>query len=232
MVASSVVDTLELAVEFKSPADKFWEALKTWSSILPEVLPETYKSIEVVEDVDGENNGSVTLWKMNPSTLIEGAPVMMEEKKKLGSVDEVTKTITYSVVGGDLLKLYKSYEPNFTLIPKISTSASAKNEGDDIDVVDDKVEEKDEMVGGGTVKWSVKYEKVNEMVPEPNMVKAMIFKTLLILDEHVLSKQNEVVEQDEHILSKQNEVVEQDEHILSKQNEVVEPKEQTEVVIN
>ncbi|RZC71487.1 hypothetical protein C5167_034663 [Papaver somniferum] len=196
MVASSVVYTLELAVEFKSPADKFWEALKTWSSILPEVLPETYKSIEVVEDVDGEKNGSVTLWKMNPSTLIEGAPVMMEEKKKLGSVDEVTKTITYSVVGGDLLKLYKSYEPNFTLIPKISTSASAENEGDDIDVVDDKVEEKDEMVGvgGGTVKWSVKYEKVNEMVPEPNMVKAMIFKTLLILDEHVLSKQNQVVE--------------------------------------
>ncbi|KAI3948685.1 hypothetical protein MKW98_027751 [Papaver atlanticum] len=215
MVVSSVVDTLELAVEFKSPADKFWEALKTWSSILPEVLPETYRSIEVVEDVNGEKNGSVTLWKMNPSTLIEGAPVMMEEKKKLGSVDEVTKTITYSVVGGDLLKLYKSYEPNFTLIPKISTSTSAKNEGD---VVDDKVEEKDEIVGGGTVKWSVKYEKVNEMVPEPNMVKAMIFKTLLILDEHVLSKQNEVVEQDEHILSKQNQVVEQ--------------KEQTEVITN
>ncbi|KAI3955662.1 hypothetical protein MKW92_018490 [Papaver armeniacum] len=213
MVASSVVDTLELAVEFKSPADKFWEALKTWSSILPEVLPETYKSIEVVEDVDGEKNGSVTLWKMNPSTLIDGAPVMMEEKKKLGSVDEVTKTITYSVIGGDLLKLYKSYEPNFTLIPKISTSASAKNEGDDI--VDDKVEERDEKEGGGTVKWSLKYEKVNEMVPEPNMVKAMIYKTILILDEHVLSKQNEVVEQDKHILSKQNEV---------------EQKEQTEVI--
>ncbi|RZC75116.1 hypothetical protein C5167_050598 [Papaver somniferum] len=213
MVVSNVVSTLELAVEFKSPADKFWEALKTWSSILPEVLPETYTSIEVVEDVDGEKNGSVTLWKMNPSTLIKEAPVMMEEKKKLGSVDEVTKTITYSVIGGDLLKLYKSYEPNFTLIPKISTITSAKNEGDD-----DKVEEKDETIGGGTVKWSVKYEKVNEMVPEPNMVKAMIYKTILILDEHVLSKQNEVVKQDEHILSKQNEVVEQ--------------KEQTEVITN
>ncbi|KAI3982821.1 hypothetical protein MKX01_010304 [Papaver californicum] len=194
VVSSSVVGTLELAVEFRSPADKFWEALKTWSSILPEVLPETYKSIEVVEDVNGEKNGSVTLWKMNPSTLIEGAPVMMEEKKKLGSVDEVTKTITYSVIGGDLLKLYRSYEPNFTLIPKIST----KNEDDNlIDIVDDKVEEKDETMRGGTVKWTVKYEKVNEMVPEPNMVKAMIYKTLLILDEHILTKQKQVVEQKE-----------------------------------
>ncbi|KAI3941684.1 hypothetical protein MKX01_018274 [Papaver californicum] len=192
MVVSSVVGTLELAVEFGSPSDKFWEALKTWSSILPKVLPETYKSIEVVEDVNGEKNGSVTLWKMNPSSLIEGAPDMMEEKKKLGSVDEVTKTITYSVIGGDLLKLYKSYEPNFTLIPKIST----KNEDDNvINIVDDKVEEKDETMGGGTVKWTVKYEKVNEMVPEPNMVKGMIYKTILILDEHVLSEQKELVEQ-------------------------------------
>ncbi|MCL7047664.1 hypothetical protein MKW94_026809 [Papaver nudicaule] len=193
MAVSSVVGTLELAVEFKSPADKFWEALKTWSSILPEVLPETYKSIEVVEDVNGEKNGSVTLWKMNPSTLIEGAPAMMEEKKKLGSVDEVTKTITYSVIGGDLLKLYKTYEPYFKLIPKIS-SVTAKNE--DEKIVDAKVEEKDEIVEGGTVMWSVKYEKVNEMVPEPNMVKGMIFKTILILDEYVLSKQKEVVTSD------------------------------------
>ncbi|KAI3988280.1 hypothetical protein MKX01_012069 [Papaver californicum] len=89
--------------------------------------------------MNGEKNGFVNFF----STLIEKAPVMMEEKKKLGSVDEVTKTITYSVTGGDLLKLYK--------------------------VIDDKVEENDETIEGGTVKWSVKYEKVNEMVKEPNM---------------------------------------------------------------
>ncbi|KAI3835982.1 hypothetical protein MKW92_042037, partial [Papaver armeniacum] len=30
------------------------------------VLTETYKSIEVIEEMNGENNGSVTLWKINP----------------------------------------------------------------------------------------------------------------------------------------------------------------------
>ncbi|RZC51607.1 hypothetical protein C5167_020032 [Papaver somniferum] len=45
---------LEVVVEFRSSADMFWETLKTWSSILPEVLPETYKSIEVIEDMNGE----------------------------------------------------------------------------------------------------------------------------------------------------------------------------------
>ncbi|KAI3846871.1 hypothetical protein MKX03_008464 [Papaver bracteatum] len=173
---------LEMVVEFRSSADMFWETLKTWSSILPEVLPETCKSIEVIEDMNGEKNGSVTLWKMNPSTLVEGAPVMMEEMKKLENVDELTKTITYSVIGGDLLKLYRSYEPQVTVTPR--TDVSTKNGDDKI------VDEEDEKDGkrGGTVKWSVKYEKVNEMVPEPYMIKDMICKTMLKLDEYILSK--------------------------------------------
>ncbi|KAI3847587.1 hypothetical protein MKX03_024372 [Papaver bracteatum] len=175
MVASSVVDTLELAVEFKSPADKFWEALKTWSSILPEVLPETYTSIEVVADVDGEKNGSVTLWKMNPIMSL---------------ISHLFPRLVLALV----LKMKLMMILILLMI---------------------KLKKKDEKEGGGTVKWSLKYEKVNEMVHEANMVKSMIYKTILILDEHVLSKQNEVVEQDKHILSKQNEV---------------EQKEQTEVI--
>ncbi|KAI3984342.1 hypothetical protein MKX01_011296 [Papaver californicum] len=158
-----------LALKFRSPLDKFWKSLKTWYSILPVVLPDNYKSIKVIEDVNREKNGSVTLRKMNPSILIEKALVMMEEKKKLGSVDEVTKTLTYNVISGDVLKLYK--------------------------VIDDNVKESDETMGGGIVKWSMKYEKVNEIVPLPNMVKALIYKTILILDEHILSRQKEVVEQ-------------------------------------
>ncbi|XP_026447460.1 uncharacterized protein LOC113347984 isoform X1 [Papaver somniferum] len=178
---------LEVVVEFRSSADMFWETLKTWSSILPEVLPETYKSIEVIEDMNGEKNGSVTLWKMNPSTLVEGAPVMMEEMKKLEKLDELTKTITYSVIGGDLLNLYKSYEPQVTVTPRIDV-CTKNGDGNIVDEQDDKDEK-----SGGIVKWSVKYEKVNEMVPEPYMIKDMIYKTMLKLDEYILSKGNEVI---------------------------------------
>ncbi|RZC49963.1 hypothetical protein C5167_018388 [Papaver somniferum] len=65
---------LEMVVEFRSSPDMFWD-LKTWSSILPEVLPETYKSIEVIEDMNGEKNGSVTLWKMNQVHWLKGLPL-------------------------------------------------------------------------------------------------------------------------------------------------------------
>ncbi|KAI3956771.1 hypothetical protein MKW92_014022 [Papaver armeniacum] len=100
-------------------------------TIFPEVLPETYKSIEVIEEMNGENNGSVTLWKINPSKAL----VMMEEMKKIENLDELTKTITYSVIGGDLLKLYKSYEPQLKVTPsdhKVfdeKTRRSKKEEG-------------------------------------------------------------------------------------------------------
>ncbi|KAI3971797.1 hypothetical protein MKW92_001222 [Papaver armeniacum] len=185
VVVSGVVGTLELVVKFRCSADKFWETLKTWSSIFPKVLPDTYKSIQVIEGTDAEKVGSVTLWKINPSTLVEGAPTMMEEVKRIEDVNELTKTIIYSVIGGDLLKLYKSYEPRITVAPRIN-DFTTKN-GDD-KIVDEQ-DEKDEKGGGGTVKWSVKYEKVNEMVPDPYMIKTMISETMLKLDEYILSKQ-------------------------------------------
>ncbi|KAI3846866.1 hypothetical protein MKX03_008459 [Papaver bracteatum] len=171
-------------VEIRSSADMFWETLKTWSAIFPKVLPETYKSIAVIEEMNGEKNGSVTLWKINPNKfkfiaypIEDGAPVMMEEMKRLENLDELTKT-TYSVIGGDLLKLYKSYEPQLKVAP---------SDHKVFDEEDEKVEKR-----GGTVKWSVKYEKVNEMVPEPYMIKEMIYKTLVKLDEYILAKQKEV----------------------------------------
>ncbi|KAI3900116.1 hypothetical protein MKW98_001016 [Papaver atlanticum] len=88
------------------------------------------------------------------------------------------ETITYSVIGGDLLKLYNSYEPQLKVAP---------SDHKVFDEEDEKVEKR-----GGTVKWSVKYEKVNEMVPEPYMIKEMIYKTLVKLDEYILAKQKEV----------------------------------------
>lgn len=51
---------LEVEVEIKSAADKFWENIRNSTNLFPKVFPDQYKSIEVLEG-DGKAVGSVRL---------------------------------------------------------------------------------------------------------------------------------------------------------------------------
>lgn len=53
---------LDVEVEVKSPADKFWNAIRDSSTLFPKAFPNQYKSIEVLEG-DGKSVGSVRLVK-------------------------------------------------------------------------------------------------------------------------------------------------------------------------
>lgn len=51
---------LEVEIEVKSNADKFWSIIKDSASIFPKAFPNDYKSIEILEG-DGNTVGSVRL---------------------------------------------------------------------------------------------------------------------------------------------------------------------------
>lgn len=54
------IDKLDVEVELRSPADKFWGLIKESVTVLPKAFPVDYKSIEVLEG-DGKSVGSVRL---------------------------------------------------------------------------------------------------------------------------------------------------------------------------
>ncbi|KAE9454054.1 hypothetical protein C3L33_14027, partial [Rhododendron williamsianum] len=86
---------LDVEVELKTNADKFWESIRDSSTVFPKALPHHYKSIQVLEG-DGKSVGS----------------------EKIESVDEEKKILSYSVIEGDLLKFYKSFKATLTVSAK------------------------------------------------------------------------------------------------------------------
>lgn len=51
---------LDVQIEVKSPADKFWGAIRDSTTLLPKAFSHDYKSIEVLQG-DGKAPGSVRL---------------------------------------------------------------------------------------------------------------------------------------------------------------------------
>lgn len=49
---------LEVDIDVKSNADKFWETIRESTTIFPKAFPNDYKSIEILEG-DGKSAGSV-----------------------------------------------------------------------------------------------------------------------------------------------------------------------------
>ena len=53
---------VEVGVEVKSSPDKFWDAIRGSTDLFPNIFPEQYQSIEVVQG-DGKSAGSIRLLK-------------------------------------------------------------------------------------------------------------------------------------------------------------------------
>ncbi|KAF8390368.1 hypothetical protein HHK36_024893 [Tetracentron sinense] len=103
---------LEMEVEVKSSADKFWEAISDSATLFPKIFPEQYKSIEIVEG-DGKSVGSIRLVK-----YAEGIPVITVSKEKIEVADAASKSTTYSVIDGDLANFYKNFKASLQIVPK------------------------------------------------------------------------------------------------------------------
>ncbi|TXG56349.1 hypothetical protein EZV62_017662 [Acer yangbiense] len=103
---------LEVDVEVKSPADKFWGSIRDSTSLFPRAFPHDYKSIQVLEG-DGKASGSVRLF-----TYAEGSPIVKKSTEKIEHVDDVNMKVSYSVIDGDLLEYYKVFKGFIAVIPK------------------------------------------------------------------------------------------------------------------
>ncbi|XP_074555884.1 MLP-like protein 423 [Curcuma longa] len=143
----------ELDVEVKSSTDKMWEAIRDSTKLFPKIFPELYESIETVEG-DGKSAGTIRLLKYAP-----GVKILTFAKERIDLADDENKHVSYTVIDGEIVSLYKTFRAIL------------------------KVEGKGE---GSVVKWCIEYEKVNEEVPDPDPFKEIAAKTFSDLDEYLI----------------------------------------------
>ncbi|XP_057949160.1 MLP-like protein 423 [Malania oleifera] len=141
---------LNVEVKVKSNAKKMWESIMDFVTLFPKAMPDVYKTIQVLEG-DGKSVGSVII------KFGEGLPPVTE---KIDELDEGNKTVAYSVVDGELLKYYKSFRANLTVVPK----------GE-----------------GSLVKWGCEFEKASEETIDPESYKDFAVKNIEQLDAYVLN---------------------------------------------
>ncbi|KAF8390367.1 hypothetical protein HHK36_024892 [Tetracentron sinense] len=94
---------LEVEVEVKSSADKFWESIRDSTTLFPKIFPEQYK-------ISRDGNYRILFFT--------GMPIVKVSKEKIDAVDEANKAVAYSVIEGDLLNFYKNFNANLQVTPK------------------------------------------------------------------------------------------------------------------
>ncbi|XP_061370170.1 MLP-like protein 423 [Gastrolobium bilobum] len=102
---------LEVDIELKSSADKFWQIIRDSTTIFPKAFPHDYKSIEILEG-DGKAAGSV-----RHITYADGSAIVKSSVEKIEAADDAKKTVTYAVIDGDLLQYYKKFKGHITVTP-------------------------------------------------------------------------------------------------------------------
>ncbi|CAI0545498.1 unnamed protein product [Linum tenue] len=123
---------LEAAVAMKNP-NKLMDFLKNNIQALPQLFPQLYKSVEIVGGGRQLATGSI----ISLSYYLPGTPTLMRGSVEVESMDEARKSIALNVIGGDGLKMFKSFR--------------VKCEIDD---------EQPQLV-----KWSLEYDKASPSTP-------------------------------------------------------------------
>uniref|UniRef100_A0A2P2N0C5 MLP-like protein 43 n=1 Tax=Rhizophora mucronata TaxID=61149 RepID=A0A2P2N0C5_RHIMU len=93
---------LQTQVEISSPADKFWDAYRTRSHIVPKANSDNIHGVEV-HDGDFNSTSAVKKW----TYCLDGKFQVMKGKIE---VDEGNKVVTSTILEGDVLNIYKSFK--------------------------------------------------------------------------------------------------------------------------
>lgn len=91
--------------------------------------------------------------------FLAGVPIATFCKERIEVADDENKQVSYSVIDGELVSFYKPFKATLQVVPK----------GE-----------------GGLVKWCLQYEKVNEEVPQPDILKETAAKTFKGLDAYLV----------------------------------------------
>ncbi|KAI3864408.1 hypothetical protein MKX03_027396 [Papaver bracteatum] len=103
---------------------------------LPLVLPLIYKNLQILAG-DGKSVGSIRLAKISM-----GTSELVSIADKVEAVDDESRTLSFSITDGDLLRMYTKFSYKLTVAPG----------GDKQSCL---------------AKWSVEYEKQDEGIPNP-----------------------------------------------------------------
>ncbi|KAJ9153088.1 hypothetical protein P3X46_026572 [Hevea brasiliensis] len=144
---------LETEVEVKVAADKAYGIFRSQTHQLPNIASDMIHKTEIHEG-DWETPGSIKSWNYT----IEGNVLSLKET--IEKIDEENKSITYKVVDGDVLKLYKSM--------KVTIQVTAKNDGSSL------------------MKVIIDYEKLKEDSPDPHPYLEFAAKVFKHIETHLL----------------------------------------------
>ncbi|KAK2374417.1 hypothetical protein P8452_02394 [Trifolium repens] len=143
---------LEVDIELKSNADKYWKVISDTTTLFPKAFPHDYKSIEVLAG-DGRSAGSIRHF-----TYAEGSLLAKSSTQKTDAIDDEKKTLTYSIIEGDLLQYFSKFQAHIAVIP----------------------------VGEGCeVKWTAEFTKVKHDIPDPTIVKDFAVKNFIEVDDYI-----------------------------------------------
>ncbi|RZC76475.1 hypothetical protein C5167_000596 [Papaver somniferum] len=143
LIGTSQIVGAQVETELKCSADKFYNLFRHNMMHLTTIFPENFKSIKIVKG-DGKSVGSIWQWQY---VLPGASSKVMSLREIVKFVDDDNRSITFSVVGGDLMTQYKSFDVTMTVAPK------------DVGNIEE---------SGSKVKWWIQYEKRTEDVPSPD----------------------------------------------------------------
>ncbi|KAL3644705.1 hypothetical protein CASFOL_009885 [Castilleja foliolosa] len=125
-------------ISIKSDGNAFHELFRYNTHKISAICPEKVEKVELERGQWG-SVGSVINWHFTHDGKKKFAKEIVE------AVDEKKKSVTFNVIGGDLMEAYKT----FKIIVDVQT----------------KCEQEDSLVT-----WTVVYEKMNAAVPDPHSI--------------------------------------------------------------
>ncbi|OMO99694.1 hypothetical protein COLO4_13135 [Corchorus olitorius] len=146
---------MHVQAEVKSSAEKFYDIYRNKLHLMPKISPREFKEGKVIQG-DWRSVGSVRVWSYVASGNVETV------KETIEAVDDESKTITVSIVEGDVKKYYKSFKSTINVLP----SASGQ---------------------GSLVKWTLEFEKRNENIPDPTMYTDFLVNWSKSVDSYLLN---------------------------------------------
>ncbi|KAL9456928.1 hypothetical protein AB3S75_006043 [Citrus x aurantiifolia] len=168
----SLAGELEAVIEVKASADKVHEVFSCRPHIVTSISPQSVQSCELIEGEWGKP-GAVICWTF---TRYAGNPQIVKELIEV--VDNENHITIFKLIEGNVLEmLYKS----FYSVAKVT--------------------QKDDHEGGSLVRFTYKYEKQNENVPDlESKVLEMMIDIVKNIDAYIIQHEEARVDDTDQVL--------------------------------
>ncbi|TKY49593.1 MLP protein 31 [Spatholobus suberectus] len=155
-MAFSQLQKVETNVHIKASAEQFYNVFCNKTHHIANILPEKIKSVEIHEGEWG-TEGSIISWNY----LHEGK--VSVAKEVVEGIDRKNNKMTFKVIEGELLGLYKSFKSNLQVSPKGK---------------------------GSVVHWALEYEKQEDHIPDPHTLLQLVVELSKQIDAYLTQDHN------------------------------------------